>query len=89
MTDWEVDCMKWRGRKLDGAHGHWCMDWDGLPVDETCEEWPHCRCFPELRKTAYVRDIVLEEAARRIEKMDTAQACECAAVVRALKEEKP
>ncbi len=51
MTHWEQDCMKWRGQVLTGIHGHWCEDWDGLPVDETCEEWP-CRCYPDQRKAA-------------------------------------
>ncbi len=40
---WIVECMKWRGRVLDGDHAHWCEEWDGLPVDETCREWP-CGC---------------------------------------------
>lgn len=43
MTDWEEDCMLWRGVVLTGEHAHWCYDWDGLPVDETCREWP-CQC---------------------------------------------
>ncbi len=25
--------------------------WDGLPVDETCDEFP-CRCYPDLRAAA-------------------------------------
>ena len=41
--DWIDDCQKWRGRLLTGAKGHWCDDWDGLPVDETCDEFP-CVC---------------------------------------------
>lgn len=43
------DCMKWRGRALTGKYAHWCWDWDGLPIDETCEEWP-CVCKDELVK---------------------------------------
>ena len=43
MSDWKRDCMHWVGRLLTGEHGHWCEDWDGLPVDETCPEWP-CGC---------------------------------------------
>lgn len=46
---WEADCQKWRGRVLTGAYAHWCFEWDELPVDETCREWP-CGCFPtEIR----------------------------------------
>ncbi len=44
--EWIEDCLKWRGVVLTGEHAHWCFDWDGLPVDETCDEWP-CDCFDE------------------------------------------
>ena len=49
LTEWEADCLKWRGKILTGKHAHWCMDWDDLPIDETCSEWP-CACADELRK---------------------------------------
>jgi hypothetical protein len=42
-TEWEIDCLKWRGRVLTGEHAHWCPDWDDLPIDETTPEWP-CVC---------------------------------------------
>lgn len=44
LAQWELDCFRWRGRVLTGKKGHWCFDWDELPVDETCDEWP-CKCF--------------------------------------------
>ena len=47
MTDWEKDCLHWRGRVLTGRYGHWCHDWDDLPIDETTMEWP-CACANEL-----------------------------------------
>ena len=37
---WRDDCLHWRGRLLVGRHCHWCDDWDFLPIDETCMEWP-------------------------------------------------
>lgn len=37
------DSMRWRGRVLTGKYAHWCFDWDDLPIDETCLEWP-CGC---------------------------------------------
>lgn len=43
-SDWEKDCIRWRGVVLTGQHWHWCFGWDGLPVDETCLEWP-CGCL--------------------------------------------
>ncbi len=41
--DWIDDCAEWRGRLLTGQYGHWCAEWDDLPIDETCPEWP-CDC---------------------------------------------
>ena len=41
--DWIEDCQQWRGRLLTGRYAHWCMEWDDLPIDETCPEWP-CGC---------------------------------------------
>lgn len=40
---WNSDSRRWRGRILTGDHGHWCPDYDYLPIDETCPEWP-CAC---------------------------------------------
>lgn len=45
--EWIEDSRKWRGRVLTGEYGHWCPDWDDLPIDETCPEWP-CPCRAEL-----------------------------------------
>ncbi len=43
---WVRDCFLWRGRMLTGRYAHWCYEWDGLPVDETCGgEWSCCHCF--------------------------------------------
>lgn len=40
---WAHDCQQWRGMLLTGRYCHWCENWNGLPVDETCPEWP-CGC---------------------------------------------
>jgi hypothetical protein len=40
--------MKFHGHVLTGKWAHWCGDWDDLPVDETCEEWPSCTCKEDL-----------------------------------------
>lgn len=39
---WKDDCLEYRGVVLTGAGAHWCAEWDGLPTDETCYEWPCC-----------------------------------------------
>lgn len=46
-SQFEADCIKWRGQLLTGRYAHWCWDWDGLPVDETCDEFSACNCFAE------------------------------------------
>ena len=46
-ADWREDCLLWRGRELTGLFAHWCADWDDLPIDETCREWP-CACAKDL-----------------------------------------
>ena len=45
---WVEDCKRWRGHVLTGKYGHWCPEWDDLPIDETCPEWP-CDCGIEVK----------------------------------------
>lgn len=45
MTEWEQECLQWRGKVLTGKFGHYCDQMDGLPVDETCYEWENCICY--------------------------------------------
>lgn len=45
-AEWEADCKRWRGKVLTGFYAHWCCEWDGLPIDETCIEWPCCSFEP-------------------------------------------
>lgn len=49
-TDFAEDCMLWRGRILTGDDAHFCWDWDGLPVDETCPEYETCQCADMIHK---------------------------------------
>ena len=50
LNEWNADCVKWRGEVLTGEFSHWCFDFDGLPVDETCgPEWDICSCCDEDR----------------------------------------
>ncbi len=44
---WAEDCMQFWGRVLTGGRAHWCNDWDDLPIDDTCEEFKCCTCYPE------------------------------------------
>lgn len=45
--DWIDDCMEFYGEVLIGKYAHWCPEWDGLPIDETCEEFKVCQCFED------------------------------------------
>lgn len=44
MTDWETDCIEWRGKVLRGPDAHWCDEWDGLPVTAFTPEYSACTC---------------------------------------------
>lgn len=48
--EWMEDCIEFRGEILTGKYGHWCFDWDDLPIDETCDEWPCCSYAEECMK---------------------------------------
>lgn len=53
--EWVKDCMEYRGIVLTGHFSHWCYDWDGLPVDETSEEWP-CSCYSEAERNEVLKN---------------------------------
>jgi hypothetical protein len=53
VIDWNEDCLRWRGSVLTGKYAHWCMDWDGLPVDETTSEWDSCTCYVDEKKQVH------------------------------------
>ena len=41
---WREDCLREWGRELTGEFGHYCDEWDELPIDETCREFDVCTC---------------------------------------------
>lgn len=45
--DWKEQCLHWHGIILTGDYCHYCVDWNGLPIDENCMEWNGCVCYPE------------------------------------------
>ena len=47
MSEFEKECYRWHGRKLEGHYAHYCPDWDYLPIDDTCVEFQSCTC-PKL-----------------------------------------
>lgn len=46
MPQWLVD----RFESLEGEKKHYCPEWDGLPIDETCPEFEFCDCDEESYK---------------------------------------
>ena len=42
---WGEACLRWHNKILYGEFSHWCNEWDGLPIDETCEEFKFCICY--------------------------------------------
>ena len=44
-ADWKIECLKWQGKVLTGDKCHYCHSWDGLPIDETCDEFECCQCI--------------------------------------------
>ena len=51
--DWIKDSIYWWGKVLMGEYGHWCLEWDELPIDETCIEFAACKCYKEEGAEAY------------------------------------
>lgn len=48
LTDTEqelLDIEERRMRTLTGNHKHYCMDWDGMAIDDTCPEFECCTCI--------------------------------------------
>ena len=43
-SDFIEDCIRWRGRVLNGDYAHWCPDWDFDPICDTMPEYEACRC---------------------------------------------
>lgn len=43
--EFEQASQRYHGRILKGQYAHWCEDWDGLPIDETCVEFCVCTCY--------------------------------------------
>lgn len=64
--DWDNDCIKWRGIILCGKYRHWCNDWDGLPMDETCKEWP-CACAEKLKREQETLEKLRREGINKID----------------------
>jgi hypothetical protein len=60
---WIEDCNRFLGGVLQGRFSHWCWEWDGLPVDETCIlEFDCCDCW---KGTEYEEEFLLAKQKNR------------------------
>jgi len=41
IAHYEQDEMK----KLTGQYKHYCPEFDGMAIDETCPEFEYCECY--------------------------------------------
>lgn len=66
MSDWNEfneDCMHFHGKILTGEFKHFCMEFDGLPIDETCFEFKYCLCDYmdwDMSKKTELQDVIEE-----------------------------
>ena len=42
--EWKKICISERGKVLTGKYSHYCYEWVGATVDETCGEFDCCMC---------------------------------------------
>ena len=64
--------------KREGRFRHYCDDWDGMAIDETCHEFIACHCTfePALEAEKADAQLALEQVCPRCS-VDNAT-CECA-----------
>jgi hypothetical protein len=43
----DEECLAMYGELLTGGHKHFCWEWDGLPIDDTMDEFECCLCYKE------------------------------------------
>ena len=36
---------------LKGKYKHYCKEWDGMAIDETCPEFEACLCYDKEKET--------------------------------------
>ena len=66
--DFNTDCLRTHGRTLTGKYAHCCVEWDDMPIDETCKEFEACLCFNEVSVTDGERGMTTTPKAMRFNK---------------------
>jgi hypothetical protein len=66
--EWCQDSIRWRGKVLNGKYAHWCFEWDGLPVDETTDEFTCCSCWEPGATVEQLADIEAHKDRLRAER---------------------
>jgi hypothetical protein len=49
---------------LAGKFKHFCHEWDGLEIDETCPEFSCCSCFEPCDEITKIKDELWAKAER-------------------------
>lgn len=63
MSEFDQDSLHFHGHLLTGKYKHFCNEFDGLPIDETCIEFAYCLCFQstkEVKDLQYKQHLVVE-----------------------------
>lgn len=71
---WQGECMRWYGEILAGDFCHYCIEWDDLPIDETCPEFAVCKCTIQgwdMEKAKMHREALNEEWDRHLSTLKT------------------
>ncbi len=56
ISEFDQDCQHHYGKILTGKYKHYCNEFDGLPIDETCIEFAYCLCFEKNKEIEQIQD---------------------------------
>ena len=56
ISEFDQDCLDIYGKTLTGKYKHFCLEFDGLPIDETCFEFKYCDCFEHSNEIQDLKD---------------------------------
>lgn len=64
ISEFDQDSLAFHGTTLKGKYKHYCNEFDGLPIDETCIEFAYCLCFEsskEIKDLQYIQHLEVEK----------------------------
>jgi hypothetical protein len=66
MTEFDQDSLDIHGTILTGKYKHFCNEFDGLPIDETCIEFAYCLCFDSNKEIEQIQDKLNKELEEKL-----------------------